>query len=51
MINALVTYKETIDSGHWAFDDEVIKKSKVVQVENLKTINSMFSHIVDIKIL
>lgn len=47
----LVKYYELVESGHWAFDDTKQLKSKIVQVDNLEDLNTMFANIKDVKIL
>lgn len=51
MKTVLVTYEKWIDSGHALLDDYKIRKSEIVEVENLTELNEKIKNIIDIKII
>lgn len=51
MKTVLVKYKELVKSNHYMIDDNLISKSKIVQIEDLAALNEMFTNITEVKIL
>lgn len=47
----LVKYKQWEESGHVMLPDELVEKSKIVEIDDLTKLNSQFSKITDVKIL
>jgi len=51
MKTVLVTYEKWIESGHALLDDYKVKKTEIVEVENLTELNEKFKNIINVKIL
>jgi len=51
MKTVFIKYGEWIGGGHAMLDDEYVKRSKIIEVENLLDLNTMFKDIIDVKVL
>lgn len=51
MYTVLVHYKEWSPACHPLLDDDLIRKTEIVEVENLLDLNKMFTEIEKIEIL
>lgn len=50
-MTVLVKYRKNIPSGNPHFDDTVCTVGKIVAVDNLLDLNTLYANIVDVKIL